>query len=80
MPSQHTHWITEINCTPPHNDPPESKCDYKTDPGSVSSTLWPPVDGVQYYGRGPFQLSWNFNYGPFSQSINPGLDAKNVLL
>lgn len=21
---------------------------------------------MQYYGRGPFQLSWNYNYGQFS--------------
>jgi len=64
---QGLHYITEINCTPPeHNDPPEDKCDYKSDETSASTTLWPPVDGVQYYGRGPFQLSWNYNYGPFS--------------
>ena len=24
---------------------------------------WPNVDGVQYYGRGPLQLSWNYNLG-----------------
>ena len=35
---------------------------------------------MQYYGRGPFQLSWNFNYGPFSQSVNSGLKAKDAFL
>ena len=40
-------YITEINCTPPeHNDPPEAKCDYKSDATSASTTLWPPVDDV----------------------------------
>ena len=24
---------------------------------------WPSKDDVQYYGRGPLQLSWNYNYG-----------------
>lgn len=27
---------------------------------------WPNQPGVQYYGRGPMQLSWNYNYGQFS--------------
>ena len=25
----------------------------------------------QYYGRGPFQLSWNYNYGQFSNVFAP---------
>ena len=28
-----------------------------------------------YYGRGPIQLSWNYNYGPSEQSI--GFDGLN---
>ncbi|RLN13285.1 putative chitinase [Panicum miliaceum] len=28
------------------------------------STQWPCVPGKRYYGRGPIQLSWNYNYGP----------------
>ena len=40
-------------------------CDYASD--NWSSIAWPPQPNVQYYGRGPFQLSWNYNYGPFSQ-------------
>ncbi|CAN1304090.1 Endochitinase At2g43590 [Linum perenne] len=28
-----------------------------------SSTKYPCVSGKQYYGRGPLQLSWNYNYG-----------------
>ncbi len=29
---------------------------------------YPPVLGKYYFGRGPKQLSWNYNYGQFSQS------------
>jgi chitinase len=34
-----------------------------------SSTQWPCVSGKKYYGRGPLQISWNFNYGPAGKSI-----------
>lgn len=29
---------------------------------------YPPVKGRSYFGRGPFQLSWNYNYGQFSEA------------
>ncbi|MDP4239607.1 MAG: chitinase [Bacteroidota bacterium] len=29
---------------------------------------YPPVPGKSYYGRGPKQLSWNYNYGQFSEA------------
>jgi hypothetical protein len=29
---------------------------------------YPPVAGKYYYGRGPKQLSWNYNYGQFSEA------------
>ncbi|HEX6738503.1 MAG TPA: chitinase, partial [Vicinamibacteria bacterium] len=29
-----------------------------------SSAQWPCAPGQSYFGRGPIQLSWNFNYGP----------------
>ncbi|XP_078432822.1 homolog of carrot EP3-3 chitinase [Wolffia australiana] len=34
-----------------------------------SNTQYPCVAGKGYYGRGPIQLSWNYNYGPAGQSI-----------
>ncbi|WJX74612.1 Endochitinase 4 [Trifolium repens] len=34
-----------------------------------SNTQYPCVAGKGYYGRGPIQLSWNFNYGPAGQDI-----------
>ncbi|CAL9752971.1 unnamed protein product, partial [Musa acuminata subsp. burmannicoides] len=39
-------------------------------------TEWPCVAGKGYYGRGPLQLSWNYNYGPAGQSI--GFDGLNA--
>ncbi|KAJ4761844.1 Chitinase [Rhynchospora pubera] len=30
---------------------------------------YPCVPGKNYYGRGPIQISWNFNYGPAGKSI-----------
>ena len=33
---------------------------------SHESTEYRPVPGQSYHGRGSIQLSWNYNYGPFS--------------
>ncbi|XP_048490964.1 endochitinase EP3-like isoform X1 [Beta vulgaris subsp. vulgaris] len=41
---------------------------------------WPCNPKKQYYGRGPIQLSWNFNYGPAGQSIGfDGLNAPEIV-
>ncbi|XP_058094200.1 endochitinase EP3-like [Magnolia sinica] len=40
------------------------------------NTQYPCVAGKGYYGRGPIQLSWNYNYGPAGQSI--GFDGLNA--
>lgn len=47
--------------------------------GTYSQTHaeYPPDSSVGYYGRGPIQLSWNYNYGQFSKFI---YNDKNVLL
>jgi len=42
-----------------------------------SNTEYPPVTGQSYYGRGPIQLSWNYNYGPVSKFL---FNDKTVLL
>ena len=34
----------------------------------TSNKNYPPVAGVSYIGRGPKQLSWNYNYGQFSEA------------
>lgn len=44
---------------------------------SQASTEYPPNPAVGYYGRGPIQLSWNYNYGQFSKFL---FNDKNVLL
>jgi len=38
---------------------------------------YPPNPAVGYYGRGPIQLSWNYNYGQFSKFLYNDI---NVLL
>ncbi|KAI4304133.1 hypothetical protein MLD38_039684 [Melastoma candidum] len=38
-------------------------------------TAYPCNPNKGYYGRGPIQLSWNYNYGPAGQSI--GFDGLN---
>ncbi|XP_052173082.1 endochitinase EP3 [Diospyros lotus] len=51
-----------------------------------TNTQYPCVAGKGYYGRGPIQLSWNFNYGPAGNSIgfdglnNPDLVANDPLI
>ncbi|KAM4133752.1 hypothetical protein ACJW30_01G355100 [Castanea mollissima] len=48
-----------------------------------TSTSWPCVFGKQYYGRGPIQLTHNYNYGQAGKAIgadlinNPDLVATN---
>ncbi|CAA6656079.1 unnamed protein product [Spirodela intermedia] len=37
------------------------------------STQWPCVSGKKYYGRGPIQISYNYNYGPAGQAIGVNL-------
>jgi len=46
------------------NDP---TCDYKS--SNWSATAWPNNSAKQYFGRGPVQLSWNYNYGAFSNIL-----------
>lgn len=36
---------------------------------SQASTEYPPNPAKGYYGRGPIQLSWNYNYGQFSKFL-----------
>jgi hypothetical protein len=43
----------------------------------TSKKNYPPVAGQSYHGRGPLQLSWNYNYGQFSQAF---LGNKDLLL
>jgi len=40
-----------------------------------SSSTWPCASGKSYHGRGPIQLSWNYNYEAAGQDI--GFDGLN---
>ncbi|WOL12623.1 hypothetical protein Cni_G21390 [Canna indica] len=43
-------------------------------------TAWPCVPGKDYFGRGPLQLTWNFNYGPAGRDIGfDGLGAPETV-
>jgi chitinase len=35
----------------------------------TSFSQWPCSSGAKYYGRGPLQLTWNYNYGAAGKSI-----------
>ncbi|KAG6549954.1 hypothetical protein Mapa_008465 [Marchantia paleacea] len=47
---------------------------------------YPCAPGQKYFGRGPLQLSWNFNYGPAGKALkaeilaNPDLVAQDAVL
>jgi chitinase len=65
-------YISEINKA-------DSYCD-------STKTQWPCASGKKYYGRGPLQISWNYNYGPAGQSIgfdglgNPDAVAQDAVV
>lgn len=39
----------------------------------VASQQWPCAPGKKYFGRGPIQISYNYNYGPAGKAINADL-------
>lgn len=51
-----------------------STCLGYRDEGNIN---YPPATGKSYHGRGPIQLSWNYNYGQVSEFL---YGDKNVLL
>nr|CAB3471494.1 unnamed protein product [Digitaria exilis] len=52
-------------CFKQEQNPPSSYCQ--------PSSQWPCAAGKQYYGRGPIQISYNYNYGPAGQTIGQNL-------
>ncbi|WP_287100945.1 chitinase [Hydrotalea sp. AMD] len=72
------HFVEEQGCT--------KGCPQYTD---TSKKDWMPVVDKSYHGRGPLQLSWNYNYGQFSQFfygnkdsllLHPEIVAENSLV
>jgi basic endochitinase B len=67
-------WIEEGGATP-------QTADY-----CAPSMEFPCASGQRYYGRGPIQLSWNYNYGQAGRALglpllaNPGLVASDPLV
>ncbi|RCV34321.1 hypothetical protein SETIT_7G150600v2 [Setaria italica] len=65
-------YISEINKNDPYCNP--------------SYTQWPCAAGKKYYGRGPLQLSWNYNYGAAGRDIkfdglgNPDVVAQDPVI
>jgi hypothetical protein len=57
---------------------------WQTNPGNttlgyvdLSNTMYPAYPGKSYHGRGPIQVSWNYNYGQASEFL---YGDKNILL
>lgn len=45
-----------------------------------TNTQYPCAPGKQYFGRGPIQLTWNYNYGAAGQSLNfDGLNSPETV-
>lgn len=59
------HFIEEMSCE-------HGGCTQYCDP---SNTRYPCVPGKTYHGRGPIQLSWNYNYGQVGEAL--GIDLLN---
>jgi chitinase len=68
-----------MDCKPGASGHGSSRCDYKST--NWSEKFYPPSRGEQYYGRGPIQLSWNYNYGSFSKVLGESnYESKMYLL
>ena len=53
---------------------------YENNPGALGyrdegNTNYPPAPGKSYHGRGPIQLSWNYNYGQVSEFLYGNKDT-----
>ncbi|BDD04089.1 chitinase [Aureibacter tunicatorum] len=61
------YWIREVGCTP------QKPCQQYT----VPNQEYPPMSTEGYYGRGPLQISYNYNYGRCSEDL---FGDKTILL
>ena len=62
---QALYWVNEAGCSETG-----AGCLYRScDPGTWQAEAWPCPADTKYFGRGPKQLSYNYNYGPYSYVI-----------
>ncbi|HEY0134731.1 MAG TPA: glycoside hydrolase family 19 protein [Nannocystis sp.] len=54
--------------------------DTSADPSDPNNAQYPCAPGKTYHGRGPIQLSWNYNYGPAGEAIGEPLLAQPELV
>mgnify|MGYP001119970964 CR=1 FL=1 len=64
------HFVEEVNC---ENGSCIGYCD-------ASNNTYPCAPGQTYHGRGPIQLSWNYNYGAAGQALGVDLLANPDLV
>jgi hypothetical protein len=74
---QGLYYFNELGCS---DNPSSSGCEYRggtCDASTWMGQIWQCPAGIKYFGRGAKQLSYNFNYGPFSYAL---FGDVNVLL
>lgn len=59
---QALYYLSELGCE-------SGGCEYRSTCSGWIQEAFPCADGKRYYGRGAKQVSYNFNYGPFSKVI-----------
>lgn len=60
---QALYYLNEMGCS----DAAGTGCDYRSTCSGWIQSAFPCAAGKKYYGRGAKQVSYNFNYGPFSK-------------
>jgi len=65
-------YLREAGCS---QTGPGCKYDSSCAPHTWQGKTWPCGSGQKYYGRGAKQLSYNFNYGPFSDAMTGSVET-----
>mmetsp|Transcript_39300 Transcript_39300/g.28425 ORF Transcript_39300/g.28425 Transcript_39300/m.28425 type:complete len:251 (-) Transcript_39300:248-1000(-) len=70
---QSLYFLTEGNCAT--TSAGAAACDYYQGSGWAATAYPRGSASAQYFGRGAKQVSWNYNYGPFSKVIFGDVDV-----
>lgn len=70
---QSLYFLTEGSCATTNAG--ASACDYYQGSGWAATAYPRGSSSAQYFGRGAKQVSWNYNYGPFSKVIFGDVDV-----